>query len=186
MISNVSADPGCFWSMLEAFGTISASIIALYFGLKPIREETKNKPNLNLEYLYDNTSELHIWNLSNIGKNTALNVNLKITSIKDNKNIEYVSPDESEHHILNCNNIQNGDTKPIHIFTSTGEGLEFTFLHKKSETFHPGDETHSGIKHAVFLITADNVTASTHQYEFQEGSFYEHDKFMEVSTNKLM
>ena len=78
-------DPAVFWGMLEAFGTIGASALALFFGYRSITQQKRNKPDLrvSLDLLNDYIQVLVV---ENIGPVTAHAVNLRcLSALYNNK-----------------------------------------------------------------------------------------------------
>lgn len=142
------------WAMWEAIGTISASIIALSFGLYTIIKESRKKPKIILEHdpathiLKKNEVDMYYLKIKNIGPTTAEDVNVRLLEARQDDTI--LSDPKDRYHIFSQGRIQNQDFMMINFiqnhknqdFFMTPAGQDKKFPRKKT-TF-------------TFLITADN------------------------------
>ena len=167
IISQTSTDASIFWGMLEAIGTISASILALYFGYRSISEYRRNRPKLEIEHnlpeliiVHENFHQFML-RIKNSGATTALNVNIKVNEvIQDVENI-LKPPDRIL--VFYNKNIQNGDFIDFNLFFMPKTGGVEIFYHSPGNTGRKRYERKDTF--VKILITGDNFSSLSYSYK---------------------
>lgn len=148
---------------MEAIGTLLAVFVALYLGLKPIMENEKNKPKL--EMYTEKVDDLYYWTAKNVGVKTALNVNFKIRSLVYGQGKEAVKPDFYDAFKKSMGNLQSGDIKTVRVFQIRTNLITSPL----SGTLNP--YLKEGLRSVTIEITGDNITPIREKYVIKENKF---------------
>jgi len=120
-IVDILRDPS--WGALEAIGTISAAIVALWLGLRAINQEKRNRPDIALSF-DKKKGNMIVGCMINNGPKTAHAVNLRLRNIKYTNQM-FIDKIALSAKIINFGTIQNGEIETKIVCEITQDFLFF-------------------------------------------------------------
>lgn len=161
VLKQLLRDPA--WGAFEAIGTIGATFVALYLGLRVISEEKRNRPDIDINFF--RKENLIIGSITNNGLRTSLKTNLRMISVKiDNR--EFLDKELKSLMVAPFGAIQNGETETVRLFEI--QAVDIKAMQFKAPLIPQNQESIW-----EFKITGENFPAKRIKYRFDpvENSF---------------